>query len=163
MTTAKNNKPYGRLFKTKIILVALSTAAVFFGLIGLYNIYVNNKTDGLNNGQITVDRCIEKDYDWRVYVCTGSYFSTGGGMIERDNVSVKVYGGTLGRDAIVEDVYPPALSTAETTSYFITGRERASVTYNIPSLILVFLALLLPIITILVFAFTKETKVKEKE
>ncbi len=152
-----------RLSHIKISLVIASVVAVFFGLFGLYAIYTHNKTDGLNNGQITVDSCKEIDWSWRVYSCTGSYFSTGGGMIERNNVSVKVFGGELKQGAIVDDIYPPASGSAETTDYFITGRERASVTYNIPSLILVFSGVILPMLTLVVFISSSRLRQQPKQ
>lgn len=155
MTNTKNHKKPFRLFTVKIILVTACIIAIPLGFFGLYNIYANNKTDGLNNGQITINSCTEVDWAWRVYSCTGSYFSTGEGMIERENVTVKVFGGELKKDAVVDDVYPPVTSSAETTSYFITGRERASVTYNIPSIILVFISIILPLLTVVIFVMSR--------
>jgi hypothetical protein len=156
MSGAEKYKKLSRLSLVKIALVIVSITAIVIGFIGLYNIYSNNKTDGLNNGEITVDNCAELDWSWRIYSCTGSYFSTGGGMVERENVTVKVFGGELKKGAVVGDVYPPSGQSAETTSYFITGRERASVTYNVPSLILVFFGIVFPVVTIVLFVVSRK-------
>lgn len=139
------------------ILIVLSFIFMVAGLIGAFNIYQNNKTDGLNNGQITVDSCEEKDWSWRIYSCTGSYFSTGGGMVERKNVTVTVFTREYKKGDRIADVYPPAFSSNQTTNHFVTGRERASVTYNTYWLILVFLGIILPVITVLVGVLRKPT------
>lgn len=137
------------------ILILSSVLAVLLGLIGAFNIYQNNKTDGLNNGQITVTNCEEKDWAWRIYTCTGNYFSTGGGMVERAGVTVTVLGGEYKAGDIVADVYAPEFTTNQTTDHFITSRERASVVYNIGWLLCVLLGILLPVVT---FTFVLATR-----
>lgn len=134
--------------RTVTILILSSVLAVLVGLIGAFNIYQNNKTDGLYSGQITVTSCQEKDWAWRIYSCTGDYFSTGGGMVSRSDVTVTVFGGEYKAGDIIADVYAPEFTTSQTTDHFVTGRERASVTYNMDWLLCVFLAVLLPIITL---------------
>lgn len=131
----------------KITLILLSSFAILLGLIGVFNIYQNNKTDGLNNGQITVKNCQEVDWSWRIYSCAGDYFSTGGGMVERNNVTVTAFTREYKEGDIIPDVYPPAFGDNETTHHFVTGRERASVTYNLPWLLLVLVAVAIPLIT----------------
>jgi len=158
MNNPKNRATNPRLLYTKLLLLIVSFVALIAGIIGASTIYTNNKTDGLNNGQITVTSCIEKDWAWKIYSCTGDYFSTGGGMVERQGVSVTVFGEELKKGQIVDDVYPPTSQSNMTTDHFVTGRERASVTYNLPSLTLVFTGILLPLFTIIFFVTNPKKK-----
>lgn len=134
--------------RTITILVISSAIAVLIGLIGAFNIYQNNKTDGLHSGQITVTSCQEKDWTWRIYSCTGDYFSTGGGMVNQSDATVTIFGGEYEAGDIITDVYAPEFATNQTTDHFITGRERASVVYNIGWLLCVLLGILLPAVTL---------------
>ena len=135
-------------WRVPVFLLLLSAVTIFFGLAGAYTIYQNSKTSGTNNGQITVSSCTEKDWAARAYTCTGDYFSTGGGMVSRENVSVTVTGREYQRGDTIDDVYPPLHDSNETASYFVTGKERGSVVYNLPSLFLILLAILMPVIAI---------------
>lgn len=146
------------LTPTFITFIALSLLAVLAGFIGLFAIYQNNKTDGFNSGEITVANCQETDWNRKIYSCTGDYFSTGGGMIERSNVSVTVFAHEYTAGDIITDVYPPTFSDKQATHYFITGRERTSVTYNLPWLFAIFLGILLPIITALLRIVIRNNK-----
>jgi hypothetical protein len=130
-----------------VSLLAISLLAITIGCFGAVNIYGNNKTDGFNSGEITVTSCREKDWAWRVYSCKGDYFSTGGGMVERSDVSVMVFGREYKKGEIITDVYPPEFGSNQTTDYFVTGRERASVTYNMRWLFAVFIGLVTPLLT----------------
>lgn len=67
-------------------------------------------------------------------------------MIERSNVSVIAYA-EYKQGGIIPDVYAPLYTSKQTTDHFVTGRERASVTYNIPWITLVVLGILFPIVT----------------
>lgn len=157
MNTADNPQKSSRLFKIQVILVTLSVIALFSGIVGLYNIYINNKTDRFNHGQITVNSCEVKDRAWKVYSCTGDYFSTGGGMVGRNDVTVKVFGIEPQEGQIIDDVYPPNSHTAETTDHFVTGRERASVIYNIPWLMLVLAGIVIPLLTTVFIVMSRHT------
>lgn len=139
-----------------VSLLAMSLLAITIGCFGAMNIYGNNKTDGFNSGEITVTSCREKDWAWRVYSCKGDYFSTGGGMVERSDVSITAFGREYKKGEIITDVYPPEFGSNQTTSYFVTGRERASVMHNIGWLFAVFAGLAVPLIAaVSIFRFRK--------
>ncbi|MFZ1301089.1 MAG: hypothetical protein WAQ27_00710 [Candidatus Microsaccharimonas sp.] len=152
-----NHKDHTRTI-VNIGFITASVFAMFVALIALFVIYQNNKTDGLNNGQITVSSCQEKDWAWRIYSCKGFYFSTGGGMVERNDVSVTAFGREYKKGDIIPDVYPPAFSDNQTTDHFITGRERASVNFNAPWLAALFIGILLPIVTVFVLIINRPKK-----
>ena len=150
-------KPTNNTVINTLIIIANFTA-IIGGFIGLYIIYQNSKTDGFGNGDITVQSCEVKDAAWQVYVCKGNYHSSKG-MIGKNNASVTVFGTTYGQGENITDVYPAAFTNLATTDHFVTGREQASVTYNIPWLIAVYLGLSTPLATALFLYLEKSKRV----
>ncbi|MDB5162057.1 MAG: hypothetical protein JWM52_565 [Candidatus Saccharibacteria bacterium] len=152
---------------TKVLILVLSTiVGLTVFLTGLFQLYQTGKTDEAGSGTITVAQCKEADWAWRIYDCTGSYFSTSGGMVEINDVTVRVTGGEYKKDDYIGDVYPTDAPSVFNTHphHFITGRIRSSVLYNAPSIIMSFIGLLLPIGTALyLLGASSETKKKTKQ
>ncbi len=132
--------------KILVLVISIIVGLIIF-LTAFYQLYVNGKTDGLGNGTITVDHCKEVDWAWRVYDCTGSYFSTGGGMVEINDVTVRVTGGEYKNGEQIGDAYPTDQTSVfndEQPRHFITGRIRSSVLYNAPTIAVLFAGILIP-------------------
>ena len=125
------------------IMIIVGIVSVILTLVALFQLYQHSKTDGYGNGWIKVSTCKEQDWAWKIYRCQGGYHS-GAGLIETEDVSVKVTGYEPKRDAIISDVYPVYGSKADAHE-FVTGKERSSVVYNIPWLTLLFVAIVAPI------------------
>lgn len=122
-------------------IVVVSLLLILFAF---FNLYQNSKTDGYNRGSIEVTRCQEKNWAWRIYECTGDYTS-GVGMIGKRNVTVTVTGDELHKGDVVYDVYPPTFHSKMDTDHFVTGKERSSVLYNTPWLLLLFISTAAPL------------------
>ena len=149
--TFTHKKP--RLIVASILVVA-GLLSLPLALIGLFNIYQNNKTDGHGSGIFTIEHCTEKNYTWRIYSCTGEAFAVGGGGESFDNVSLKTFREYSEGDR-VPDIYAPEFTTPAQTDSFVTGRERASVMYNARWIALVFIGVLAPAVTITYIATTQ--------
>ena len=128
----------------KNYLVAMIALSACTGLFALYYLYQNSKTDGFDRGSIEVSQCHEESWEWKIYKCTGNDTS-GVGMMGKDNVSVTVTGDEIHKGDIVYDVYPPASHGKMDTDHFVTGKERSSVLYNTPWLLLLFVSIFMPI------------------
>ncbi len=122
-----------RLFtkNMKIFLIVLNSVTLSASLVAAIIIYNNNKTDGFGSGHIVVTSCSTVNWAEKTYQCTGDYFSSGGGMVSRSNVSVTATHVQPEKGDVVTDVYPSAFSTNQTAATFVTGKERASVRYNL--------------------------------
>ena len=125
----------------KYYLIAIIALSACIGLFAIYHLYQNSKTDGFNRGSIEVTQCVEEDWDWQIYECTG-YYTSDVGMMGKDNVSVTVTGDEFHAGDIVYDVYPPAYRSKMDTNHFVTGKERSSVLYNGPWLLLLLMSIL---------------------
>lgn len=128
----------------KKIFIVTAIIAGCVGLFATYQLYQNSKTDGFNRGSIEVDRCQEQNAEWKIYKCTGMYTS-GAGMISKDNVSITVTGGEPQKGDFIYDVYPPMFRSKIDTDRFVTGKERSSVFYNSPWLLLLFISIFAPL------------------
>lgn len=124
--------------------IAAIALSVCTGLFAIYHLYQNSKTDGFDRGSVEVIQCQEENWEWKISKCTGNYTS-GVGMMGKDNVSVIVTGDELHKGDIVYDVYPPAFHSKMNTDHFVTGKERSSVLYNSPWLLLLFVSIFTPI------------------
>lgn len=122
-------------------VIALSACT---GLFAIYYLYQNSKTDAFDRGSVEVNQCREGSSQWKIYKCTGNYTS-GVGMMSKDNVTVTVTGDELHKGDIIYDVYPPIFHSKMNTDYFVTGKERSSVLYNSPWLLLLYVSLFIPI------------------
>lgn len=142
--TFTHKKP--RLIVASILVVA-GLLSLPLALIGLFNIYQNNKTDGHGSGIFIVEQCTEENWTWRIYSCTGEAFAVGGGGESFGNVSLKTFKEYSKGDRVL-DVYAPEFTTPAQTDDFVTGRERASVAYNARWLALVLAGIFIPVLTI---------------
>lgn len=125
------------------IIIIVGIVSVILALFALFQLYQHSKTDGFGSGRIKVSACEEQDWAWKIYRCQGKYYSSTG-MIETEDVSVRVTGSVPTSGDFISDVYPIHGTNADARE-FITGQERSSVVYNIPWLTLLFIAIVAPI------------------
>lgn len=132
-----------RTLKSYPFIIA-SVIAVCLGLVAADGLYQNSKTDGFNSGSFKVAKCQEKNYDWKIYECTGNY-THGVGDMGKNNALLTITGHKPEEGEVVADVYPPLHQQVMKTNRFVTGKERSSVLYNLPWLVMMSSSIFLPV------------------
>lgn len=150
-------------YSTRIAIAGIIIISMLAILYSLFQMNNNSKTDGFGGGSIRVTKCEVNDTAWKVYSCSGSYMSAAG-LVEVKNATIRVTGKEYKSGAYIDDVYPTVAieKLSKDPRSFVTGRERSSVLYNGPWLVMLFVGLLLPLGLIL-YVFGRTTATTRRE